>query len=298
MKKLFPLLIGCLFSFIVFGQDVEYKLNARTGKFDLVRSSQWLNKNISFNGKRAVTRSGLPAINTMDSNLVDWVNNYFFPATNPATTLSVTGGLSREFMASGSALTVDISWTVTRPIACLPISSITVNGVASAPNPITEGQTQTGTLTGQTLNKNINATYTINAVASDGKTGSSSQTITWFWKRYWGAFASAYPPTDVRFAITDAQILALTGAGVGTGNELSTTRVKTLNNINASGNYLVFAWPASWGNPQFVINGLINTAFTKVRSNSFTNGAGGITNYDVWVSSTTQASEIAQFQIN
>lgn len=297
MKRLLSIFFVCIGLVVVFtglrAQGVDYIINARTGKFDAVRSNSWIqNEALKFNGKRAVTRTGLPAINTGDSTLVDWVNNYFFPSTNPITSISVSGGLSREYMSTGSALTVDLTWSVTRPIACLNIQSISVNGSEIVPFPINETETQGGILGQQTLNRNINATYTITATASDSKSGTSSQTVTWYWKRYWGSFVSAYPPMDSRFSITDAQILALSG------NELSTTRVQTRNGINASGNYLVFAWPSSWGTPQFVINGLINTAFTRVRSNSFTNASGGITNYDVWVSNTTQAGAIAQFQIN
>jgi hypothetical protein len=298
MKKL---LIFIYFGFWLVGvftelraQEYDYILNARTGKFDAVRSKKALSSSLDlkFNGNRAVTRSGLPAINTGDSMLLAWINNYFFPSTNPITGLTVSGGLSREFMSSGSALAVDLSWNLTRPIACTSISSITVNGVSVPPDPINEGQTQSGSLTNQTLNRNINTVYTITAVSQDGKSGTTSQTVTWYWRRYWGSFISPVSPTDPAFSISDAQILALTE------NELSTTRVKTYNNINAAGNYLVFAWPSTWGEPTFVINGLINTAFTKVRSNAFTNAAGGVTNYDVWVSNTTQAGAIAQFQVN
>lgn len=281
----------------VWAQAYEYKLNARTGKFDMVNSAYGI-LNVPFNGNRAVTRAGLPAINTGDSTLVAWINNYFFPSTNPISTISVSGGTSREFMTAGAALTVDLSWTVNRPVACLPISTITVDAVPqTVMTPFNEGQTQTGTLTGRTLNRNINTTYTVTAVATDAKTGSASSTVTWYWGRYWGAFSSPYPPTDPRFSISDAQIIALTGAGVGTGFELSTTRVKTYNGINGAGNYLVFAFPTAWGTPTFVANGLITTAFTQVRNNLFTNASGGQTNYQVWVSNTTQAGAIAQFQI-
>lgn len=301
MKRfLIFIVLGLVVGFtLVRGQDVEYKLNPRTGKFDMVRSSAWVLNGIPFNGNRTVTRSGLPSINTGDSTLIAWINNYFFPSTSPTVSLSVSGGNSREFMAAGAALTVDLSWSATRPVACLPIASITVDGVSQTLMvPFNEGQTQNGILTGRTLNRNINASYTVTGVATDAKSGTQTQTVTWLWRRYWGAFVSPYPPTDVRFSITDANIIALTGAGVGTGNELSTTRVKTYNNINAAGNYLVFAWPTAWGNPSFIINGLVSTAFTKVRSNTFTNSAGASTSYDVWVSNTTQAGAIAQFQIN
>jgi hypothetical protein len=252
----------------------------------------------AFNGNRTVTRAGVPAVNVGGSTLAEWLNNYFFPSTSPTATISVSGGILREYMSAGAALSVDLPWSVTRPVACAAISTITVDGISQTVNAIAEGQSQSGTLTTRALPRNTSTTYTVSVVTSDGKTGSASSTVAWQWKRYWGAFASAVPPTNAGFSITDAQILALTGAGVGTGNELSTTRVKTYNNINAAGNYLVFAWPSSWGTPTFVINGLINTAFTKVRSNTFVNASGGSTAYDVWVSNTTQASAIAQFQIN
>lgn len=303
--KTLVVVVGLVFSCLGFvpvrAQDVQYILNSRTGKFDAVRSAKFVQDNAAnatFNGNRAVTRSGLPSINTGDTTLIDWLNNYFFPSTSPTATISVSGGNSREFMSSGAALTVTLSWGVTRPVACTPLQTITVNGISQTVNPLTEGQTQSGTLASQSLARNTNTTYTVN-VASQDKTGTSSITVTWLWSRYWGAFVSAVPPTDGGFTISDTQIRALTGAGIGTGVELSTTRVKTYNNINAGGNYLVFAWPTAWGEPTFVINGLINTAFTKVRSNSaFVNASGGSTNYDVWVSNTTQASAITQFQIN
>jgi hypothetical protein len=294
-----------LFSFLIIvvsvvcqvrGQDVEYKLNPRTGKFDMVRSSTWT-PNLKFNGNRTVTRPGLPNINTGDTLLFSWLNNYFFPEPAPVVTIAPQIGNSLEFMVAGAALTTTLNWTVNRPLQSTPISSITVNGVSITPDPIAEGATQSGALANQTLNRNIVTTYAITAFNTSGYSSTRTTTIQWFWKRYWGAFASPYPPTDVRFSISDAQVLALTGAGIGTGNELSTTLVKTYDGINAGGNYLVFGWPSAWGQPTFVINGLISTAFTRVRSNSFTNASGGFTNYDVWVSDTELNAPIAQFLI-
>ena len=281
-----------------FSQEFEYRINARTGKFDLVHSAQGLASGLKFNGNRTVTRPGLPAINTGDSVLTKWLDSYFFTEPAPIVAISPTIGNSLEYMSSGAALTTSLTWSVTRPLQSSAITSITVNGTSITPDPLIEGATQTGTLTAQTLNRNIITTYAITAINASTYSSTKTTTIQWYWKRYWGAFVSTYPPSDVRFSISDAQIIALTGAGIGTGSELSTTLVKNYDGINASGNYLVFAWPSSWGQPTFVINGLVSTAFTKVRSNIFVNASGGSNNYDVWVSDTQLNSAIAQFQIN
>jgi hypothetical protein len=280
-------------------QDVQYILNTRTGKFDAVRTASWVQINaLQFNANRTVTRAGLPAVNTGDSTIAGFLNNYFFPSTSPTATISVSGGISREFMSAGADLSVNLTWSATRPVACLAITGITVNSISQTlDSPFAEGHTQSGVLNSQALVRNINTTYTTSVTSTD-KSGSASSTVTWYWMRYWGLFASGVPPTDPGFTISDANIIALTGAGIGTGSELSTTRVKNYDGINAAGDYLVFAWPTAWGNPTFIINGLISTAWTKVRSNAFSNALGGSTNYDVWVSNTTQAGAIAQFQIN
>ena len=80
-------------------------------------------------------------------------------------------------------------------------------------------------------------------------------------------------------------------------SNLSTTKNKTYNGINGSGKHLVFAWPSNAAGsltPTFTVNGLPNTAFTRVRTasafvNQF-NFSG--TNYEVWVSNTLQNSPL------
>jgi hypothetical protein len=300
MKKILLLLITQYLLLSTCFAQYDYILNTRTGKFDAVRSAaniQSIAGNPSFNGNRTVTRSGLPAINTGDTTLTAWLNSYFFPSVAPSGTISASGGISREFMSSGADLTTNLTWSATRPVACLAITGITIHSISQTlDNPFIEGHTQNGTLNTQALPRNVNTTYT-NTVTSTDKNFSISTTITWYWGRYWGAFISAVPPTDISFSISDAQIIALTGAGVGSGYELSTTMVKTYNGINGGGNYLVFAFPSAWGTPTFVVNGLTSTAFTRVRNNAFINASGGSTTYSVWVSNTIQSSAIAQFQI-
>lgn len=68
----------------------------------------------------------------------------------------------------------------------------------------------------------------------------------------------------------------------------ATTKTLSLTDYVAGNNYLFFAWPTIFGTPVFKINGLSNTAFTKVKSNyAFINESGfsGV-RYDVWISNT------------
>lgn len=209
------------------------------------------------------------------------------PTTNPTATISLNLSSTQEYMASGSALAITVTWSITRPTDCRPITSITVAGTSITPNAIAEGQSQSGTLA-STQARNTNTTYTV-AVSSADKTGNASSTITWSWKRYWGTVTST--------TVTDADILALTGAGVGIGSEFATSLAKTYNGITGGGKYLVFAFPSSWGTPIFKVYGLTNTAFTKIRDNTFVNASGGSTNYQVWVSNTPYNSVVTDFKI-
>jgi hypothetical protein len=68
----------------------------------------------------------------------------------------------------------------------------------------------------------------------------------------------------------------------------ATSRTLNLPDYVAGDNYLFFAWPTSFGAPTFKINGLSNSAFTKVKSGfTFVNESGfsGVV-YDVWISNT------------
>jgi hypothetical protein len=179
-----------------------------------------------------------------------------------------------------SANTISITQNIT-PITTLYGPSNNVGSTA-----ITLSDTYSaGTSTTTTL-------YTISGVNTNGTPFSSTISRSWRHKRYWG--------THPTFTLPDnTEILNADGAGVGVGNEFSTTRNQTRNGIDGGGDYLFFAWPTSFGNPTFVINGLPNTAWTKIGDTiSFTNSQGFVHTYDVWISDTAQNSPIITFIIN
>ena len=206
----------------------------------------------------------------------------------------------------GSVTSVTLSWSVTKNTNT--ITSIIVDGVPQVPT----GNSQTGTkaTTGSHgATPPVSTTNTFTMTSSDGiSTTSASTTLTWMNKRYWGYIdltpigspdLTTYPGLSgtVGAYITDTMIKSMTGAnanGQVFGNELSTTKSKTYTGINGSGNHLVFAFPSAFGTPSFSVNGLPNTAFTKVKSSFYfvNEQTWSGTLYDVWVSNTAQGSPL------
>ena len=155
-------------------------------------------------------------------------------------------------------------------------------------------------------------TYTL--TIGDG-TATSNATTTVTWKNYLyyctlnlsTLFGNPNPDLTVRpdgsnsaavsssiVQISDSITSNTIKATPGTYNRVLTTKVfatsrsLSLSDYAAGSNYLFFAWPTLFGTPTFKINGLSNSAFTKVKNNfvfSNENGFSGV-NYDVWVSNT------------
>lgn len=215
-----------------------------------------------------------------------------------APTISLYTNVIREY---GSNLSYTFNWSVTKksyPIQTVVIDGFNITGIT--------GNSQTGS-------RNVSGTYsyplspsTTNTFAMnvyDGsQTTTTNATITWMNKIYWGtidlstlAFTNPdltlYPQysVDISNLVTSNLIKAL-------NSELSTTKNKTYTDINGAGNYLIFAWPSSVSGsttPSFSVNGLPNTAFTRVKTGwSFVNAGGITTNYEVWVSNTLQNSPL------
>jgi hypothetical protein len=178
-------------------------------------------------------------------------------------------------------------------------ANLRYNGFA-LPEYINSIATQSGVIT---VGSASNGTSVINLEVYDGiNTISSTCSVNFLNRFYWGNFVD----NPATYTLTNSDIQNLNGASVsligidedlGTGNILTNTRVQTLNGINGSGNYLVFAFPSSFGNPIFIANGMVTTAF-GVTNSVFTNTYGRTQSYNIWYSNTIQNSPITYFQIN
>lgn len=233
-----------------------------------------------------------------------------YPYTSPISSLDVVGSISSTLPVStqkeyGQSLSSILYWSVTKK--SYPIVSIIVNGVSIPPT----GNSQVGWRT-------VSGTYSFplpsstsnnfSMIVNDGTSNSTdSVTITWVNRIYWGSIdlsSLVYPNPDltsnpsyttyISAIVTSNLIKALDGASIGSGSELSITKNKTYNGINGNGKYLIFAWPSSVNGastPNFSVNGLPNTAFTRVKTSwPFTNTYNITTNYEVWVSNTAYNS--------
>ncbi len=112
---------------------------------------------------------------------------------------------------------------------------------------------------------------------------------------YWGSVAGTSSFT-LSSEITN---LSSTSVSVSGSGGFATTFAKNFDGINGGGQFLCWAFPTSFGTPKFTVNGLNNTAFTKINSAfSFVNTFGFVVQYDVWVSNSAQNSPIDKFQIS
>lgn len=232
-------------------------------------------KVLAFNGQRPITKPNIPGLSghTLGGVTILEFLEGFFPAVPPGT--SIVGGGTRQFGASPE---VTLSWSVVKNT--FPITEINVAGTAIVPT----GNNQSGTLTVM-AQQNIATTFQMYAKAGKD-TAYASTTIGWSHKRFWGTTTK----DGINQAITDADILALS-------QEFASNRVKTLSGFDGRGQYFIYVFPTAWGVPQFSVNGLPNTAFTRVRTGAFVNSDGFSSSFDVWMSNTT-VSGLANYQIN
>lgn len=221
----------------------------------------------SFNGERDITRD-IPQIEGFDPNTTTvqgFLEQVFYPPIPPESQISVDNPI-REI---GQTTAYTLTWDVVEETNT--ITGITVDGIPVTPT----GGNQSGTQTGNVAT--ASGSYTKNMSATDGTLNSTAScTIEYLARMFWGTTAKD-GLTDA--PITDADILALANSG------LVTTKNLSLSNFGGGNTYLIFAIPSMLGNPQFIINGLINTAFTCVRATSiFVNSQGANVLMDVWVS--------------
>ena len=255
-----------------------------------------------------ITVGGISAGSTFSTpkTMQEMFDLLLYPYVGPG--LSLSGGGYRQY---GASLADTLIWSVTKNSN--PITSITVDD--GIPSIIPTGNNQGGSegvIGTHSVTPPSSQTNYFYMSAGDGTTTPSTSTsLTWMNNIHWGCVdlsgignpdLTANPglaPT-VGAYLTDVIIKAMTGANANAqafGKELSTSKSKTYTGIYGAGKHLVFAWPstvASPYTPSFNVNGLPNTAFTQVRTNSvFVNELGfNGTNYEVWVSNTLQNSPL------
>ena len=241
---------------------------------------------------------------TFSGSIQDVLDRIFYPYTAPSASL---GSLSiREY---GQSLGVTLNWSVVKNSNT--ITTIIVSGTPFVPT----GNNQSGTHTTSgthSITPGVSQTNTFSMQVGDGTSVVTSSTqLTWMNRIFWGSvdLSSIGNPnlttnpgsaSMVASLCTDSVVRNLSGAnanGTAFGSQLSTTKSKTYLNIDGSGDYLIFAWPSNVSGaltPAFSVNGLPNTAFTRVRTNSALVNQWGFsgTNYEVWVSNTQQNSPL------
>lgn len=256
-----------------------------------------------------ISVGGIPVGTTFSNFSLDQMfNAMFYPYQPPQSTFAFDlSGTTSRIVEYGSSNNVSLYWSVIKKTN--NISSISINST----NFLVSGNSQNG-IYNTTSTQNVNTSFTLTTIDIDGGLPGPSDgptTITkvinvlWRNRRYWGTIdlsslgnpdlnTSTTQLTNISNMIDSNLILSLNGAGVGTGNELSTNFNKTYTNINGNGKHLIFAFPSSFGSdPNFTVNGLSNNAFTKVKNGyTFTNQFGYTTNYDVWISNTLQNSPL------
>jgi hypothetical protein len=247
------------------------------------------------------TIGGIPAGSTFSNKTMSemW-DALLYPYIAPSASLSIgslNGGSLREF---GRSNNVDLNWNATKGsknvsaiIVCIgrpDQESIALTTINSTGN-------QSGTKsTTSTSNTNTTFYMTVSDIPNGTSTVTAQATVSWSSAVYWGKTPTFALPS---MSIVGSQPSWADGAGVGSGKNLSSSRSANYSGINGAGQYLVFAWPSSYGTPTFTINGLPNTAFTKIGSAvSHTNMYSYPVNYDVWISNTAQNSPIASFIIS
>lgn len=207
---------------------------------NVLNSAIWLSgSNVTVKGGTGITVSTVGTTNT--------VSLYYAP--------SMTLGNNQNVLEIGTAVTSTyLSWT-------LNSGSITSQSLDNGIGALSTGTRNYTYGTGYPTDRTFVLSY------SDGVTPGTSSSSVYFWhKRYWGMSASA--------SLDSAGVIALS-------SELSTGLAKGAFYVSPSAQSIYYCYPASWGTAAFTVNNLPNTAWT-LTTLSFTNASGNTTTYNVY----------------
>lgn len=218
----------------------------------------------------------VPNANLVNSSSISIVvagsNVSFVLYTAPVVVLSNSVGNAE---IGSSVASVTLSWTLNEAVTSQTLTGPNIPGGSTTVPPGTTTYLVTGP-----FDPASPTSYTWTIVVGDGtSTGTSSTSLNFLGRRYWGTFNSS-SPTSVGIVLTSAQVIGLAsttsgGSDFGNNFDLSVT-------YNASaGAFPAFAYPASYGTPSHVtVNGLPFSSF-NVNTQSFTNASGYTQNYNV-----------------
>lgn len=225
-------------------------------------------------------------------------NSMFFPYVAPTASVALSYGggassniLNREFGSPTSSFYINFNITQGSFNLLSSPTSIKVNGtnIRFNGNP---GDTFFTTLATQSglISIPSNTNTVINLIVYDNtNTYTFTSSVVFQNKLYWGSKSNT--------TFNSSDILGLTGVSGWYGSNLTSTRVSNFDGFDAGGQYMVFAMPTNFGTPSFIVNGMVNTAFSSQALN-FINGNSYAASYSVWYSNTPQYSPITTFRIN
>lgn len=253
---------------------------------------------------------GVPQSSTFSGTVQDVLDRIFYPYVAPSSSISLLNS-PREY---GSPLIVNLNWSVVKNSNT--ITSIIVDGIPIVPTGFNQSGSSVSTGT-HSVSPGTSQTNSFPMSVSDStNTVVSSTPLVWMNRVFWGSIdlSSIGNPnltlnpgsaSLVTALCTDSTIVnnndgpgfGANANGLAYGSLLTTTKNRSLLGIDGGGDYLIFAWPSNVTgalSPVFTVNGLPNTAFTRVRTNSPLSNYWGFsgTNYEVWVSNTAQNSPL------
>jgi hypothetical protein len=222
----------------------------------------FIRKSHRFRSNRATTRSGIPVVTADKRNVVDFLEEFFFPGQAPVAAIS--GGGVKEM--GEQTLSVNLSWSVTKGSA--NIQQITVDGQSITPS----GGNQSGTKTG-TLVQDTNKTFSISVSDLAGKQASAQTQITWRFPNFYGASA-------LDLDSFKGQLAANYPGGIsGLSKVLATSKATNQTYDCSGGKYIYVLYPASYGEPAEVKNGSFDFSSWKTEVINIKDISGGTRSY-------------------
>lgn len=247
------------------------------------------NLNVTYtpSGSTTATAGGLTSgtdLGTSALTLQSLLDRVFYAATNPSATLSASSP-TREF---GSSNAVTLSWTATKNTGTPTITAIAITAnnsgtTGSAVSPT--GNTQSGSNAGTVVQDTASTTTFTLTVTAGSRSATTTATVNYRSKFYYGVSSVASAVDGSGTAITDAQIRGLANSPLSTARTLSATT------FSPSSQYVYFAWPASF-EPVGGCNAvdITSTSTTVGTTNCFFQGSTPITDFLVETRTFTNAS--------